>query len=116
MIHETTDRRGEFIAGLRALADFLEATPSVPCSSDERILLPLHTNAAVEHLATTLGLNVDYDAEGNAALRLQFGPLTYHLYGYVDFDAHCARADEKRARTWAASRGLSILPAEGGAA
>ncbi|QQC89869.1 hypothetical protein [Streptomyces alfalfae] len=117
MTTETTEQRREFIAGLRALADFLEATPSVPCSSsEERLLLPLHTNTAVQEFAAAHGLTVEYDEDGNAQINLPFGPITYNVYGYADFDAHYARRQEKQARTWAADHGLALFPAEGGAA
>ncbi|AZM54136.1 hypothetical protein DMA15_17460 [Streptomyces sp. WAC 01529] len=110
------DQRSEFIAGLLQFADFLEATPSVPCTIDQRFLLPMSTNTAVEEFAAAHGLVVEYDDAGNANADLQFGPITYRAYGYVDFDAHYARRQEEQARTWAASHGLALRPAEGGAA
>ncbi|MGW0537848.1 hypothetical protein [Streptomyces sp. NPDC003032] len=116
MTNESTDPRGEFIAGLRAFADFLETTPSAPCRSHERLVYPLMANAAVEAFAAAHGLVTEYNEQGDAHTDLRFGPITYHVYGYVDFDAHYARRQEEQARTWAASHGLALFPAEGGAA
>ncbi|MFZ3569926.1 hypothetical protein ACOKM5_23250 [Streptomyces sp. BH097] len=106
------DHRGEYIAGLRALADTLESTPTMPCADSERILLPLGANSAVEEVATTHGLSVQYTEHGNAYTDLVFGPITYHVYGYVDFTAHVAQQDEKHARTWAKRHGMEIQPVE----
>ncbi|WP_425832635.1 hypothetical protein [Streptomyces fractus] len=106
------DQRGEFIAGLRALADFLESTPTIPCASSERLLMPLHTNSAVEEFASVHSLTVQYTKDGNAYADLLFGSVTYHVYGYVDFTAHLARQDETHARTWAKQHGMEIHPAE----
>ncbi|WP_158942412.1 hypothetical protein, partial [Streptomyces sp. ERV7] len=85
------------MAGLRRLADQLERT-ELPVPHDQRFLLPLHTNLAVETFAQAHGLDVAYDPEGNASTDLAFGPIVFHAYGYVDFTGHCARQDERRAR------------------
>ncbi|WP_086710280.1 hypothetical protein [Streptomyces antimycoticus] len=106
------ENRAAFVAGLRALADFLEATPSVPEADGQRLLLPLHTNPAVEAFAAEHNLTVEYNAEGNASADLVFGPVVYHAYGYVDFIEHCERSNERNAREWAARKGLEIRPAE----
>lgn len=106
--------RTEYIAGLRKFADWLESNPNVPESWGERLLLALHTNTAVEEFATAHGLRVAYDDEGNASCDMVFGPITYHVYGYVDFDEHCARNDERKARRWAAKQGMVIRPADEG--
>jgi hypothetical protein len=110
----TTDRnpRAEAIEGLRALAAFLEANPSVPTFSGQRLNVPLHTNPAVEAFAAEHQLTVEYDEEGNASTDLKFGSMTYHVYGYVDFVEHCARQAERNARSWAARKGLELRPAE----
>ncbi|MBL1100092.1 hypothetical protein [Streptomyces coffeae] len=111
------EKRAAYVAGLRALADFMEATPSLPVPSiDQRFLLPLHTNAAVEAFAAEHGLTVVYSAEGNASADLVFGPMRYHAYGYVDFIEHCDRTDERSARAWAERKGMEIRPVESTAA
>lgn len=106
------EARAAYVASLRALADFLEATPSVPPGGAQRLLLSLSTNSAVEAFATQQNLTVAYDAEGNASADMVFGPIAYHAYGYRDFKEHCERADERLARQWAARKGLEIRPAE----
>ncbi|WP_338699137.1 hypothetical protein V2W30_22500 [Streptomyces sp. Q6] len=105
------DQRSEFIAGLRALADFLEQTPSVRCSSTETLLLNLRTTSAVEEFARQLELPVRYDDEGNATSILRFGPIAYEAFGYVDFDQHLAVKSERDARRWAEQHGLEMRPA-----
>lgn len=103
-----------YTEGLRALADWLDANPSVQQPLGERLLLPLHTNPAVEALASEYGLTVVYDDEGNASVELSFGPVVYRAYGYVDFKKHCERDNEERARAWARRKGLVIRPPEDG--
>ncbi|MFD4596814.1 hypothetical protein ACFWPQ_02150 [Streptomyces sp. NPDC058464] len=103
-----------YIDGLRALADFLESDPSLRTPSSQQLLIPLMTNAAVEEFAAGHGLAVEYDDEGNASTDLPFGPLAYHVYGYVDFDEHMARGRERQAREWVASQGLELRPAVDG--
>jgi hypothetical protein len=100
--------RSEFIAGMHAFADWLEANPEVEPPTNERMLLPLHTNSAVQAFAAEHGLNVDHDDEGNASANLMFGPVVYHAYGYVDFAAHLDASDERHARSWAEKNGLQI--------
>ncbi|MCX4801719.1 hypothetical protein OG594_08655 [Streptomyces sp. NBC_01214] len=101
-------------AGLRGLADWLDANPTLPRLSDQRILLCLSKNADVEEFAAAQGWPVVYDGEGNASASRLFGPIEYHAYGYVDFDAHCAADDERRARKWAEKQGLEITAPAGG--
>lgn len=107
----TTDKRAEYIAALRQLADYLDAHADVQLPSD-RLLIVMHTNSAVEALATEHGLTVAYDAEGNASCDLVFGPIQYHAYGYTDFTAHSARLTEENAQRWAAEQGMTIVPAD----
>jgi hypothetical protein len=106
----STDRRSAFIAGVREFADWLEANPQFTTPLDERFLLALHTNPAVEEFAAERDLTVDYDDEGNASVDLRFGPITYHVYGYVDFAEHCERNRERQARSWADRKGLALVP------
>lgn len=112
----TTDRnpRTETIEGLRALADFLEANPTVPVPTygPHQYNVPLHTNQAVEEFAAEHGLTVQYDDEGNARVKAEFGRVLYEAYGYVDFKEHCDRNAERNARSWAERKGLELRPAE----
>ncbi|MFK0222840.1 hypothetical protein ACIQWN_32190 [Streptomyces vinaceus] len=105
--------RSEYIEGLRSFADWLEANPEVDAPVDERMLLVLHTNPAVEEFAAEHGLDVAYDREGNASADMAFGPVVFHAYGYVDFASHVEAADELQARSWATKRGLKITEAVG---
>lgn len=109
------EQKQNTIAGLRALADFLEAHPALPAPSSQNLLIPLHTNPAVEEFAVEHGLTVEYDDEGNARTQVQFGPLAYFVYGYVNFAEHCERNDERRARDWAERNGLELRSAGGSA-
>ena len=104
--------RDEFITGLREFADWLEQNPEVQEPGDQRLLLALMTNPAVEEFAAGHGLTVVHDGEGNASCDLTFGPIVYHAYGYVDFVGHCKAAHERNARSWAQKNGLEIVPAE----
>lgn len=108
--------REEFIQGLRDLADWLTDTPDAKVPQEQRLLLALSTNPAVEAFAAEHGLTVVFNEEGNASADLAFGPVTYHAYGYVDFDAHCDAHSEREARLWAASKGLALVEVLGGAA
>ncbi|MFE9372313.1 hypothetical protein ACFYM2_21435 [Streptomyces sp. NPDC006711] len=108
--------RTRYICGLRALATWLEENPDAAIPSDERFLLPLSTNDAVEEFAAKLGQDVVYDDEGNASTTREFGPIKLHAYGYVDFAAHSDFLAERNARRWAAKKGLEIRGAEDGAA
>ncbi|MFD9211816.1 hypothetical protein ACFVY9_01615 [Streptomyces sp. NPDC059544] len=106
------DERTRYVAGLRGLADWLERSDA-PVPGSARLLLPLHTNDAVETFAAMHDLQVVYDREGNASADLHFGQVTYHAYGYVDFDAHSERANERQARAWASEHGLVLRRATG---
>ncbi|GAA3032774.1 hypothetical protein FHS39_002516 [Streptomyces olivoverticillatus] len=104
--------RSAYIAGLRAIADWLDAHPEAPAPTDDRVLVPLHTNAAVSEAARSLGVTEVYDSEGNASFDVPFGPIGYRAYGYVDFAAHCALHDERHARRWADQNGMTIQPSD----
>jgi hypothetical protein len=106
------DSRPQFVAGVRAFADWLEANPQAKAPIGERFLLPLTTNDRVAEFAATHGLEVVADEHGNTSCNLTFGPIVYHAYGYADFAADCERTDEERARKWAARKGLELVAAD----
>ncbi|MFD4263972.1 hypothetical protein ACFWR9_41810 [Streptomyces sp. NPDC058534] len=106
------EQKQKAIDALRALADFLESNPALPAPSSQQLLVPLHTNPAVEEFASEHGLPVAYNDEGNASVTVEFGTLRYHVYGYVNFAEHCERDAERQARTWAERQGLELRPAE----
>lgn len=116
-------RRTAFIAGLRDLADWLEANPAAPtpylAADGHAFGVPMNANAAVEEAAAVLGLDVVVDEDGNASCDKAFGGLTWHMYGYADFAEFSEMLTEQKARTWAAGNGLEIRESElttGGAA
>ncbi|MEV8474901.1 hypothetical protein [Streptomyces sp. NPDC051173] len=104
--------RDAYVQGLRDLADWIDAHPDAPVPSYDRLLVPLHTNAAVCEAASVLGVAEVYDTEGNASFDLPFGPIEYRFYGYVDFEEHCAIHDERSAHRWADVNGMTIRPAD----
>lgn len=104
--------RDAYVQGLRDLADWVEAHPAAPVPPNDHLLVPLHTNAAVHEVAHELGVEEEYDSEGNASFNLEFGQVVYRVYGYEDFVEHCARSDERRAHEWADKNGMSLRPAK----
>lgn len=112
----TSPERAAYVAALREFADWLDVNPTVREPQGQRLLLSLTTNPAVVEFAGDHGLTVEYDDEGNASAALNFGPIRFHAYGYVDFAEHCKANNERRAREWAKSKGLEIRESEGGAA
>jgi hypothetical protein len=104
-----TDDRAAFTAGLRQFADFLDANEQYPVPGDPRLLLCLLTNPAVEEFATRHGLVIAADEEGNLSADMAFGSISYHAYGYVDFEVHQAATAERNARDWASKQGLELV-------
>ncbi|GHC38516.1 hypothetical protein GCM10010348_77330 [Streptomyces anthocyanicus] len=107
--------RNEYIAALRNLADWLESNPEAPVPSADRLLVPLMTNDAVEDFASRHDLTSDTDKDGNASVSVPFGPITFFVYGYADWEAWREQHEERTARNWADSKGLTIQPSTGGA-
>ncbi|MGW3196239.1 hypothetical protein ACWDBD_16965 [Streptomyces sp. NPDC001118] len=115
MVSSQNPNRDAYIAGLRELADWLEQNPEAATPIDGDMLVPLMTNEAVEAHALPRGLDVRYDSEGNASAVIEFGPINYRAYGYVDWHQHYAQHQEKTARNWADKNGMVIQPREAGA-
>jgi ADP-ribose pyrophosphatase len=105
-------KRSLFPVGLHALADWMTANEVIGPKYGTDILNALGTNTEVEDFAARHGLKVDYDDEGNAEVTVSFGPITYKVYGYVDFAEHCHRLDERGARRFAAENGLALVPVD----
>lgn len=103
--------RTAFTAALRQFADWLDANPDIEVPGTERLLAYLPTNSEVERFAAEHGLAVVADNEGNLSTEIEFGPLRYHAYSYVDFEAHREASDERQARDWADRTGQTITPA-----
>lgn len=108
---EAQEQAARFATGLYDLADWL-TEHDIPVY-DKQILHSLHSNAAVEEFAAGLGLTVIYDAEGNASTTIDFGPVSFQAYGFVDFATTRRRLDEREARRFAADHGLELVPAAG---
>lgn len=103
-----TDDRAALVAGLRGLADFLEANPAVPVppswSSNQciSVLPPSGPNltdnerrAFVDRFAASLGIEAsDPDASGHYRASRKFGPLIFESFAISTeaMDAHHARA------------------------
>jgi hypothetical protein len=104
-----TDTRAQYTAALRQFADWLDANPQYNAPTSQKLLLPLLTNPAVREFADRHGLEVATDAEGNLSAEIAFGPIAYHVYGYVDFAAHVAAKSERDARRWADQNGLDLV-------
>lgn len=105
--------RANYIAGARAMLDWLEAHPDTNLPSLDKVLVALTTNSAVEEWATAHGLTdlVTYDDEGNASADVEFGPVTLHVYGYRDFTEHSDKLDGRTAERYAAKHGLELVEA-----
>jgi hypothetical protein len=104
-----SDARTDYTNALRQFADWLDANPQYDAPASQKLLVPLSTNPAVREFADRHGLEVAMDAEGNLSAEIKFGPIAYHVYGYVDFEAHVAAKSERDARTWAGRNGLEIV-------
>ncbi|WP_327691742.1 hypothetical protein OG870_31330 [Streptomyces sp. NBC_00461] len=77
--------RAAFIAGLRELADFLTANPSVlvPRNASFGVFVdaadPTARREGAEHVATPLGASVEDLGEGYYAARRAFGPIAFNV-------------------------------------
>ncbi|MEU7692545.1 hypothetical protein [Microbispora hainanensis] len=79
------DHRSALIAGLRALADFLEANPAVPVPCSANVLhFPQRATdaemcAEVDHISELLGTSIDprERESGHYAASIRFGPVEY---------------------------------------
>lgn len=79
------DHRTALIAGLRALADFLDANPAIPVPhSIDALHIPHHATdaeicAEVDHIAELLGTPISTRdrAYGHYAASIRFGPVEY---------------------------------------
>ncbi|WP_432928174.1 hypothetical protein ACQPZZ_01405 [Microbispora sp. CA-135349] len=79
------DHRSALIAGLRALADFLDANPAVPVPYSVNVLHFPHRApdaemcAEVDHIAELLGTSIDPREReaGHYAASICFGPVEY---------------------------------------
>lgn len=106
------DARAQYLAGVRELITWLEQNPTQPLPVSREFNVPVSTNSAVEEWAANNDMAddaVQYDKEGNASISLRFGPVTLHVYGYVNFAEHCDRTDGRNAREYAEKHGLVLV-------
>jgi hypothetical protein len=99
----TADDRAALVAGLRALADFLEANPAVPVQEsyhreDITFFPPGDTDdekrAAVDLAASAMGVRAaDPDGHGHYRAERMFGPVVYQVL--MISSAARARADAR---------------------
>jgi len=68
------DVRAAVIDGLRALADFLEANPSLPAPTLNRLLVPLSTREQIAGIARVGSWQKDYESDTWFSLKRSFGP------------------------------------------
>lgn len=102
-------QRAAYVDGLRAFADFLESTEVAVPSAGQQMLLPVHTNDAVEAFAAEHGLTVQTSEDGaKKSAVFTFGPIEYKVYGYRNFAEHCDQTDEATAHRWAARHGVEL--------
>jgi len=85
MTYSDTNQRAQLIAGLRAIANFLESRPEMPAPrTADLMVFPSRDEDAVmcaeiDKIAALLGTSIDAeDIEyGHYGTRLDFGPVTY---------------------------------------
>ncbi|GAA3645214.1 hypothetical protein GCM10022224_004740 [Nonomuraea antimicrobica] len=94
----TTHSRPAFVAGLRALADFLEARPDIPTPRSTVVhhFVPdaqdTEMRAEIDRLATLLGSHLDGE-DSHVTTSLRFGPIEYRAVAILAdsrarYDAH----------------------------
>jgi hypothetical protein len=97
MFSTDPDDRHDFITGLRALADYLEARPGMPVShygATINVAAPDVEDggrAEIYHLSGCLGAPVSETGDGTLATCKTFGSLTYRAFAMTKV---AARRDE----------------------
>jgi hypothetical protein len=74
------NRRQEFVAGLRELADFLESTPECPTPKTRTINVTCTDEAKIAEVARSLGRCEKFDYEWTIGLRRKFGSITFQVH------------------------------------
>jgi hypothetical protein len=98
-----------FVTGLRDAADWIQAHPGLPVPPALTIGYAAGTPVTVQAIASRFGLgDVIDDGHGLCAERT-FGPVTYRVSAYRDFQAYIARVDELHARNWADANGYDLV-------
>ena len=81
MAYANTDERGRLIAGLHALAAFLQDHPDVPapCRTDLLVFPPESTDeekrAEIDVIASRVGAEPTETVSGHYSVSLSFGPV-----------------------------------------
>lgn len=112
MSSNTTDKRAEYIAGLRAFADLIESDPTIPTptlgvagttvwahiqqhgsglTQDERFEL-------IHDFADAHDVRVTADYKGDRQSEKTFGPINFHVCAYADKkpEAHIVTRPRRR--------------------
>lgn len=114
MSSSDTDRRAEYIAGLRAFADLIESDPTIPTPSTglagTSVRSHLHSHdyglteaerfELVHDFAEAHGVQVTEDFKGDRRAEKTFGPVDYRLIAFADEkpEAHIVTRPSTRAR------------------
>ena len=98
MAYANSDERSRLIAGIRALAAFLQDHPDVPVApwADVYVFPPRGTDeqmrAEIDQIAARIGTAVTHDADhGHYTASRHFGPVQYRavaISGYPDNSGH----------------------------
>jgi hypothetical protein len=77
------EQRDRFVAGLRALAEFIESSPGVPAPwSANAVVIPLagddaEKRAEVDAIADLIGAQAHFTHGGTYTVSRRFGPVEY---------------------------------------
>lgn len=105
--------RAEFVAGLRALADFVAAHADVPVPAFPSLSNPVGAADEVRAFGAAHGLAVtEGGKQASTTVRVCFGSLEYQVYGYDDWDTAHEHVQQRQARNYADEHGLALVAAE----
>jgi hypothetical protein len=82
-LYPTPRQREQFAAGLRALADYIESNPDVPCPwSADALVFPLGGNdaekqAEIDAIGERIGAEPRFTYGGHYTVKRLFGPVEY---------------------------------------
>jgi len=82
-LYSSTGERARLIAGLRALAEFIESSPDVPAPgrADVMVFPPAGTNAEmcaeIDSIASRIGGQAHWTGGGHYTVSRWFGPVEY---------------------------------------
>jgi hypothetical protein len=74
--------RDQYTAGLRALADWLDANPGAPIPATTVVYVPVANRITLAAIASTCYLGTATDDTTSSAMR-RFGPVLYDAFTYA---------------------------------